>query len=178
MKSGPRLPQLEKALAQKRRPNTAKNKLKKKKKKNGWQPRISILLKEKMWFSRFSATCYNALYSIERKKQESLFTYFEIVSWTRFWWRAFDTAHCHTWSNKWERVCHPQVLGQQHEEWVRTSADPYALLWLYWEDYFATELNKFLLSIYVPKVACGHPSIQPSIYSSIHPSKIYWVLMC
>ena len=40
MKSGPRLPQLEKALAQKRRPNTAKNKnikinkLIKKKKKN------------------------------------------------------------------------------------------------------------------------------------------------
>ena len=31
MKSGPRLPQLEKALAQKRRSNTAKNKLKKKK---------------------------------------------------------------------------------------------------------------------------------------------------
>ena len=31
MKSGPRLPQLEKALAQKRRPNTAKNNLKKKK---------------------------------------------------------------------------------------------------------------------------------------------------
>ena len=30
MKSGPRSPQLEKALAQKRRPNTAKNKLKKK----------------------------------------------------------------------------------------------------------------------------------------------------
>ena len=30
MKSGPRLPQLEKALTQKRRPNTAKNKLKKK----------------------------------------------------------------------------------------------------------------------------------------------------
>ena len=30
MKSGPRLPQLEKALAQKRRPNTAINKLKKK----------------------------------------------------------------------------------------------------------------------------------------------------
>ena len=32
MKSGPRSPQLEKALAQKRRPNTAKNKIKKKKK--------------------------------------------------------------------------------------------------------------------------------------------------
>ena len=32
MGSGPRLPQLEKALAQKRRPNTAKNKLIKKKK--------------------------------------------------------------------------------------------------------------------------------------------------
>ena len=31
MKSGPRLPQLEKALAQKRRPHTAINKLKKKK---------------------------------------------------------------------------------------------------------------------------------------------------
>ena len=31
MRSGPRLPQLEKALAQKRGPNTAKNKLKKKK---------------------------------------------------------------------------------------------------------------------------------------------------
>ena len=31
MRSGPHLPQLEKALAQKRRPNTAKNKLKKKK---------------------------------------------------------------------------------------------------------------------------------------------------
>ena len=30
MKSGPRSPQLEKALAQKQRPNTAKNKLKKK----------------------------------------------------------------------------------------------------------------------------------------------------
>ena len=34
MKSGPHSPQLEKALAQKRRPNTAKNKLKKKKKKS------------------------------------------------------------------------------------------------------------------------------------------------
>ena len=33
MKSGPRLPQLEKALAQKRGPNTTINKLKKKKKK-------------------------------------------------------------------------------------------------------------------------------------------------
>ena len=33
MKSGPRSPQLEKALAQKRRPSTAINKLKKKKKK-------------------------------------------------------------------------------------------------------------------------------------------------
>ena len=33
MKSGPRLPQLEKALAQKRRPNTAKNKYKNKLKK-------------------------------------------------------------------------------------------------------------------------------------------------
>ena len=33
MESGPRLPQLEKALAQKRRPNTAINKLKMKKKK-------------------------------------------------------------------------------------------------------------------------------------------------
>ena len=33
MKSGPRLPQLEKALAQKRRPSTAKNKLKKKRPK-------------------------------------------------------------------------------------------------------------------------------------------------
>ena len=33
MKSGPRLPQLEKALAQKRRPNTAINKLIKKKRK-------------------------------------------------------------------------------------------------------------------------------------------------
>ena len=30
MKSGPRLPQLEKALTQKRRPNTAKNKINKK----------------------------------------------------------------------------------------------------------------------------------------------------
>ena len=34
MKSGPRLPQLEKALAQKRRPNTAKNKHNKQKIKN------------------------------------------------------------------------------------------------------------------------------------------------
>ena len=34
MKSGPRLPQLEKALTQRRRPNTAKNKLKKQNKKN------------------------------------------------------------------------------------------------------------------------------------------------
>ena len=33
MKNGPRSPQLEKAHAQKRRPNTAKNKLKKKKQK-------------------------------------------------------------------------------------------------------------------------------------------------
>ena len=37
MKSGPRLPQLEKALAQKRRPNTAKNKIKKKKDEE-WPP--------------------------------------------------------------------------------------------------------------------------------------------
>ena len=41
MKSGPRLPQLEKALAQKRRPNTAKNKLKKKKKKSSLLPNPS-----------------------------------------------------------------------------------------------------------------------------------------
>ena len=41
MRSGPRLPQLEKALAQKRRPNTAKNKINNKKKKkndtNRWR---------------------------------------------------------------------------------------------------------------------------------------------
>ena len=43
MKSGPHLPQLEKALAQKRRPNTAKNKLKKKK---NWMDR-EILVKKK-----------------------------------------------------------------------------------------------------------------------------------
>ena len=36
MESGPRLPQLEKVLAQKRRPNTAINKFKKKKKINAW----------------------------------------------------------------------------------------------------------------------------------------------
>ena len=35
MKSGPHLPQLEEALAQKRRPNTAKNKIKIKIKING-----------------------------------------------------------------------------------------------------------------------------------------------
>ena len=39
MKSGPRLPQLEKALAQKRRPNTAINKLIKKKKNLGERAR-------------------------------------------------------------------------------------------------------------------------------------------
>ena len=56
MKSGPRLPQLEKALAQKRRPNTAinKKKLKKKKKKenapyftykiNFFKKRMNILI--------------------------------------------------------------------------------------------------------------------------------------
>ena len=43
MKSGPRSPQLEKALAQKRRPNTAKNKLKKKKKKKAVQEQIFCL---------------------------------------------------------------------------------------------------------------------------------------
>ena len=42
MKSGPHLPQLEKALPQKRRPNTAKNKLiNKKKKKRGGQKEIT-----------------------------------------------------------------------------------------------------------------------------------------
>ena len=43
MKSGPRLPQLEKALAQKRRPNTAKNKLTKKKKKKRRSPVVLFL---------------------------------------------------------------------------------------------------------------------------------------
>ena len=43
MKSGPHLPQLEKALAQKRRPNTAKNKLIKKKKK----PKSREIIKKK-----------------------------------------------------------------------------------------------------------------------------------
>ena len=53
MNSGPRLPQLEKALAQKRRPNTAKNKLinlKKKKKKRICLPmqgtRVQALVRE------------------------------------------------------------------------------------------------------------------------------------
>ena len=44
MKSGPRLPQLEKALAQKRRPNTAINNLKEKtKKKKNKDPTSRIL---------------------------------------------------------------------------------------------------------------------------------------
>ena len=38
MKSGPHLPQLEKAHAQQQRPNTAKNKLKKKKKRHSNTP--------------------------------------------------------------------------------------------------------------------------------------------
>ena len=49
MKSGPRLPQLEKALAQKWRPNTAKNKqinnfLKKTKKKNYWVKQVNGIM--------------------------------------------------------------------------------------------------------------------------------------
>ena len=48
MKSGPHLPQLEKALAQKRRPNTAKNKLKKKKefrdRQGGQESKVRIYL--------------------------------------------------------------------------------------------------------------------------------------
>ena len=50
MKSGPRLPQLEKALAQKRRPNTAINKLKKKKKARRQEGPQSFLLQQiKEW---------------------------------------------------------------------------------------------------------------------------------
>ena len=45
MKSGPRLPQLEKALAQKRRPNTAKNLKKKKKVHNACMVQRIIFLK-------------------------------------------------------------------------------------------------------------------------------------
>ena len=45
MKSGPHLPQLEKALAQKRRPNTAKNKKKNKKKiKKKWDESYNTYL--------------------------------------------------------------------------------------------------------------------------------------
>ena len=45
MKSGPRLPQLEKALAQKRRPNTAINKLKnlKKKEKHAFKKKKKLI---------------------------------------------------------------------------------------------------------------------------------------
>ena len=46
MKSGPRLPQLEKALTQKQRPNTAKKKLKKKLKK---KKRLQIHFKARMF---------------------------------------------------------------------------------------------------------------------------------
>ena len=53
MKSGPRLPQLEKALAQKRRPNTAKNKERKKealiKKKNKMKP-LMVFSNDREWF--------------------------------------------------------------------------------------------------------------------------------
>ena len=55
MKSGPRSPQLEKALAQKRRPNTAINKLKKKKKKKGtlvqcwWECKLVQPLWKTVW---------------------------------------------------------------------------------------------------------------------------------
>ena len=44
MRSGPRLPQLGKALVQKRRPNTAINKLKKKKKKESPERRYNVYL--------------------------------------------------------------------------------------------------------------------------------------
>ena len=46
MKSGPRLPQLEKALAQKRRPNTAKNK---KIKINFKKNTLASLKKKELW---------------------------------------------------------------------------------------------------------------------------------
>ena len=44
MKSGPQLPQLEKALAQKRRPNTAKNKLINFKKKESDEIKIHVYM--------------------------------------------------------------------------------------------------------------------------------------
>ena len=52
MKSGPRLPQLEKALAQKRRPNTAKNKINKLKKKT--QGPTQDLLDQNLHFQEIS----------------------------------------------------------------------------------------------------------------------------
>ena len=55
MKSGPHLPQLEKALAQKRRPNTAKNKLinlKKKRKKKLWQDSVTNAIQRWWWNSK------------------------------------------------------------------------------------------------------------------------------
>ena len=57
----------------------------------------------KMWFSKLFTIGHNIPYCIKRK-QESLFTYFDIVSWTHFWWRAFEAACCHTWNNKWDGV--------------------------------------------------------------------------
>ena len=51
----PRLPQLEKALAQKRRPNTAKNKLKKKKKKK-FSASFLVLSTEQSLLSLFYST--------------------------------------------------------------------------------------------------------------------------
>ena len=47
MKSGPRSPQLEKALAQKQRPNTAINKIKFKKQKNKKNKKTKTLKKKK-----------------------------------------------------------------------------------------------------------------------------------
>ena len=55
MRSGPRLPQLEKALAQKRRPNTAINKLINLKKKSG-TPDIHPTLKKKKEVYTFKST--------------------------------------------------------------------------------------------------------------------------
>ena len=68
MKSGPRLPQLEKALAQKRRPNTANNKsinkLKKKKKENGdWGCHCGFLLIPPL--STQEVTCRQFLYILK-----------------------------------------------------------------------------------------------------------------
>ena len=108
MKSGPRLPQLETALAQKRRPNTAKNKLKKKKSHGV----ICVALETLPSYCSITVICRALSSSVKRWEHH-------IHSWLQLFNSVLFCESSHRWYiNEWAWLCTSKTLFMHTQIWI------------------------------------------------------------